>query len=138
MNEQREVPLGEHVEQRAAPAVAGLVGNRRRWQLEPDEALVELLGEAGSVDLGQAGRSPAGERGAQRGDPAVVGVKQRARVLRRQVLDAEWARQADHRAADAVAGCLPCPLRGVVVRGVHSEGRFTGSQQRPAIQPRRA
>ena len=64
MDEEREVPLGEHVEQRAAPAVAGLVGDRGCWQLETDKPAVELLGEAGCVDHRQAGRGPAGERGA--------------------------------------------------------------------------
>jgi hypothetical protein len=91
MDEQREVPLGEHVEQRAAPSVAGLVSDRGRWQLEPDETAVKLLNEAGRVDCRQAGRGPAGKRCAQLGNPFVVGVKERYRILRRQVLDAERA-----------------------------------------------
>src|SRR5215470_16712864 len=41
MDEQRPVPPGEHVEQRRAPAVAGLVGQRGGRQLKPDEPLVE-------------------------------------------------------------------------------------------------
>ena len=136
MDEQREIPLGEHVEQRAAPAVAGLVGDRRCRQLEPDEPAVELLGEAGRVDRRQAGRGPAGERGAQLGDPVVVGVKERLGVLGRQVLDAERARQADDHEANAIAGRLRCPPSGVVVCRIHLEGRFAAGEQRPAIQPR--
>src|SRR5216684_5682674 len=50
MDEEREVAFGEHVEQRAAPAVAGLVGDRGCWQLKTDKPAVELLGEAGRVD----------------------------------------------------------------------------------------
>ena len=64
MDEEREVPLGEHVEQRAAPAVAGLVGDRGCWQLKTDKPAVELLGEARCVDHRQAGRCPARKRGA--------------------------------------------------------------------------
>src|SRR6202007_499331 len=82
---------GQHVKQRAAPAVAGLVSDRGRWQLEADEPAVQLLDETGRVDCRQAGCGPADEWGAQLDDPVVVSVKERRRVLRRQVLDAERA-----------------------------------------------
>src|SRR5216683_894850 len=87
MDEEREVPLDEHVKQRAAPAVAGLVRDRGCWQLEPGKPAVELLDETGRVDRRQAGRGPASERGAQLRNPVVVGVKERYRILRHQVLD---------------------------------------------------
>jgi hypothetical protein len=64
VDEKRAIPLGEHVEQRAAPAVAGLVGDRRCGQLEPDKPAVELLGEVRRVDCHEASRGPAGEWGA--------------------------------------------------------------------------
>ena len=69
VDEEREVPFGEHVEQRAAPAVAGLVGDRACWQLEPGEPPVELLGEAGRVDFRQAGRGPAANGGPSSATP---------------------------------------------------------------------
>jgi hypothetical protein len=137
VDEQREVALGEHIEQRAAPAVAGLVGERRRRQLEPDETAVELPGQAGGIDRRQAGRGPAGERRAQRGYPPVVGVEERPGVPGRQVLNADRARQADDRQGDAVARRLPGPAPGVVVGRVHRIRRLARGEQPPAVQPRR-
>ena len=91
VDEEREVPLGQDVEQWAAPAVAGLVGDCGGRQLEPGKPAVELLGQARPVDRRQAGRGPASERGAQPRDPVVVSVKERPGIPGRQVLDAERA-----------------------------------------------
>ena len=136
MDEEREVPVGEDVQQRAAPSVAGLVGDRGCRQLEPDEPAVELLDQSCRVDCRQAGRGPPGERRAQLGNPVVVSVKERYRVLGHQVLDAERARQADHDTAETIVSCLCGPQRDVVVCGIHLEGRLAGREQRPAIQAR--
>ncbi len=64
VDEQREIPLGEHVKQRAAPAVAGPVSDCGCGQLEADKPAVQLLDETGRVDCRQAGCGPPGERGA--------------------------------------------------------------------------
>jgi hypothetical protein len=137
VDEQGPVPPGEHVQQRPAPAVAGLVGQRGRRQLKPDEPPVEQPGEAGRIDLGQARRGPAGERPAQPGDPVVVGAQQRPGVRRVQVLDAQRAGQADYGQADAVAGGQRGPARHVVIGRVDGERRLPGRDQRPAVEPRR-
>jgi hypothetical protein len=137
VDEQRETPLSEHVKQRATPAVAGLVSNRRCWKLEPDKPAVQLLDEASCVDFCQASRCPAGEWGAQVGNPIVVSVKENLGILRRQVLDAKRAGQPDDRTADAIASRLGRSPCNVMVCGIHLEGRFAGGEQRPAIQPRR-
>ena len=137
MDEEGEVPLGEDVKQWAAPLIAGLISDRGRRQLEPDKPAVELLNETGRVYCRQAGRGPAGERGPQLDYPVVISVQERYRILGHQVLDTERARQADHNAADAIAGGLCCAQGDVVVCRIHPEGRLAGREQRPAIQPRR-
>ena len=91
VDEQREAPLGEHVKQRAAPAIARLVSDCGCWQLKPGKPAVQLLDEASRVDCRQTGRGPADERGAQPSNPIVVSVKKRLPILRHQVLNAKRA-----------------------------------------------
>src|SRR5262249_30868370 len=91
MDEEREAPLGEDIKQRAAPSVAGLVSDRSCRELEPDKPAIELLDQTGRVDCRQAGRGPPRERGAKLGNPVVISVEERYRILGHQVLDAERA-----------------------------------------------
>ena len=72
MHEERQVALGEHVEQRGASGESLGVPHGRRGQLEPSEILVEDLGELGRVDVAEAGCGPGAERGGQ-GEGLLVG-----------------------------------------------------------------
>ncbi|GAA3417208.1 hypothetical protein GCM10018952_48310 [Streptosporangium vulgare] len=105
VHEERQVALGEHVEQRGDPGQARGVAHGGGGQLEADEprphvphavavavavavahvapyavSRVEGLGEPGGVDLAEAGRRPGAEGRGQREGVLVVGVDDRPRL----------------------------------------------------------
>ncbi|MBB3731061.1 hypothetical protein [Nonomuraea dietziae] len=125
MDEQRQVTLGQHVEQ----PVVGLCG---RGDLQPCEAAVEVGGQPGRVDVAVAGRRPRAERLGQLQRALVVGVDERPGLLGRQELDAQRAGEGDQRELQ-VRG-----VASVVVGGVDLVRRLAVQDQGPAVEVGRA
>jgi hypothetical protein len=93
VDHQRALGVMEHVEEPAGAAVAILVEESGRGQLQPDEAPLELARQRGSVGFGEPCRSPPPEWRRQREHAVVIGVKQLIGLSGRQKLDSERARE---------------------------------------------
>jgi hypothetical protein len=138
MDEQRQVPVFEQVEQGGAAGEPVGVRQRGGGELEAGEALAEGLGGRVGVDRADVRGGPGAERRGQRGGALVVGVQQRTGLVRRQRLDAERRGQRDERAAEAVGAGQLRAGRDVVVLGVDREGRLTVEIESPLFEVRRS
>jgi hypothetical protein len=102
MDEQRRLVLLEALEQRAQAGDGLDTAERTGWKRQPDAApgkgVVHIVG----VETVECDRSPHAEGTAQRQRSVVVGLDQGKRLLARERLDAERARQAQQGTVEAV------------------------------------
>ena len=102
MHEQRHVSLGDAVEQRGRRVERVGCGQRARGHRDADASACEHVVDVVGIGVVERERTPGGEAVPERLDAVEVCVDQRPRLVAGERLDADRARQCDHRKLDAV------------------------------------